>query len=258
MDLKTIRARFIEATGRADLQNADGSDNGANQFINAGQRFLDGRQTNPGTRAAYNVVLPAGTYSVVVPELRYAEEVWISSASGGRILLQRKFERELRQDYPKMFEIPEDPLRPPSVQLATLGKATPKYWSPMLVTVAPGQRDFMAPVDTYGQPTDTDGLIFGESWARRGIMIAPPSDEELTFSVRGGFWSPRLVNDADSSWWSMVEPAVLTMAAAYILETFYRNTTGAKAWLETIVELLRGIRADEAMAYSAGITGMEN
>ena len=41
MNLGTIRAKFIELSGRDDLVNADDTDNGANYFITAGQRFLE-------------------------------------------------------------------------------------------------------------------------------------------------------------------------------------------------------------------------
>ena len=256
MDFKTIRTRFIQATGRADLENADGTDNGAGVFINAGQRFLDQRQTTPGTKAAHVVVLPAGSYYALVPELRYAEEVWATVGASGRVRLARKLEREIREAYPRLFEAVETGHRPPSVQLASLCTGAPLYWSPMTVTVAPGQRSFLSATDTFGQPQDVDGLIFGESWAHRGILIAPPTDAEMTLRVEGSFWSPRLTADTDSSWWSMLHPETLVFAAAYVLETHYRNSTGAKDWLATIDEMLRGIRADEAMSEMAGITEM--
>lgn len=41
MDLSEVRAKFIQLSGRDDLVNADTTDNGANYFINAGQKFLD-------------------------------------------------------------------------------------------------------------------------------------------------------------------------------------------------------------------------
>jgi len=43
VDLSEVRAKFIELSGRDDLVNANDSDNGANYFINAGQKFLDRR-----------------------------------------------------------------------------------------------------------------------------------------------------------------------------------------------------------------------
>lgn len=43
MDLEDIRDKFIELSGRDDLANDDGTDNGADYFINAGQKFLDKR-----------------------------------------------------------------------------------------------------------------------------------------------------------------------------------------------------------------------
>ena len=43
MNLGTIRAKFITLSGRDDLVNNDDSDNGANYFINAAQKYLDKR-----------------------------------------------------------------------------------------------------------------------------------------------------------------------------------------------------------------------
>lgn len=43
MNLGTVRAQFIKMSGRDDLVNSNGSDNGANFYINAGQEFLDKR-----------------------------------------------------------------------------------------------------------------------------------------------------------------------------------------------------------------------
>ena len=43
MNLGTVRTKFIELSGRDDLENAYTTDNGANFFINGGQKFLDKR-----------------------------------------------------------------------------------------------------------------------------------------------------------------------------------------------------------------------
>jgi len=41
MNLKEIRQEFAEKSGQLDLVNEDGSDNGANFYLNAGQQYLD-------------------------------------------------------------------------------------------------------------------------------------------------------------------------------------------------------------------------
>jgi len=41
MDLESVRAWLVKTTGRNDLANTDGSDNGADKYIRAGSMLLD-------------------------------------------------------------------------------------------------------------------------------------------------------------------------------------------------------------------------
>jgi hypothetical protein len=50
------------------------------------------------------------------------------------------------------------------------------------------------------------------------------------------------------SWWTRVEPFALVYATNWFIETSYRNTEGAKDWMNSLGELLKGIDLDMAMS----------
>lgn len=50
------------------------------------------------------------------------------------------------------------------------------------------------------------------------VYIMPPSDGNYMLSVVGWFTNDLLSVDADTNWWDIVEPDLLTLAAAYSIE----------------------------------------
>ena len=70
----------------------------------------------------------------------------------------------------------------------------------------------------------------------------PPPDGNYYVSILGTFYSPTLsATLSGSTWtqtksfWSEVHPDILITAALYKLETFYRNTEGAKDWKSALM-----------------------
>lgn len=49
------------------------------------------------------------------------------------------------------------------------------------------------------------------------------------------------------SWWTRMEPFALVYATNWFIETSYRNTEGSKDWMNSLMEVLKGVDLDMAM-----------
>ena len=99
MEYHDLRQKFVEMSGRYDLVNATWEDNGADFFINAGQRFLD-RVSTYGKGAAKNVQsIAAGTIIVKSANLRAVNNVWAGNSTDGLVKLTRYSLSELKEYY---------------------------------------------------------------------------------------------------------------------------------------------------------------
>ena len=89
MNLLQIRQQLRAVSGRFDLINADDSDNGANFYINAGQKYLDRLTT---TQKSYGICYrfcAVGAHSVQFPYCRAVKEVWAATTTA-RWQLEKK------------------------------------------------------------------------------------------------------------------------------------------------------------------------
>jgi hypothetical protein len=82
MDLLHVRQKFRDLSGRYDLVNADGSDNGANFFINEACRQLDRSIETQKSYGTYMEILAIGTWNVQFNRCRAVQEVWITTSEG--------------------------------------------------------------------------------------------------------------------------------------------------------------------------------
>ena len=129
--LADVRRTLVQRSGRYDLvtnaESADYSDNGANAFINAAQRWLDRRLPMPKSPAWLYKVLSAGEAQVNFRYCRIIREVWLASTGAGRVMLDRKPLRWIRENYP-------------DVPLSAVTQNTPQYWCPNIGDLAPEQK----------------------------------------------------------------------------------------------------------------------
>ena len=236
MNLSEIRAKFVQFTGRYDLVNTDDSDNGANFFINAGQRFLDRRIDFKKSQGVYYKSVAADSWYIRLDGCRSLEKVWVYD-SEERWELERKDLSWLYKQYPDL--------------ISDTDSGDVAYWAPSELR---GMR--VADMDDQG---DFFTHVLGESGRENvsGITILPPTDVALVVELFGKFYSPTLENDGDESYWSVVVPETLLMAAQYRLEVFYRNTEGAKDWLGAIDLDLLDIDKDTVQEDNANVDQME-
>lgn len=242
MPLKDVRDIFVDATGRRDLVNSDGSNRGgatwrkgANWFINQGQRFLEGKLQ--GALQRHAVSLPVGAWFFHAMDARELHQLWATTADG-RKRLERKPFAELWAHY-KPLATSGDVI-PPIVNAPHTCTGCPRYWSPLPVELSAVQNNDDVPVDRFGQRFDLDGAAPLHSARFKGAMFYPALSEASTLTLFGRFWPPQLEGDFDQSWWTENAPDLLVLAARYKLNQMYSNREGAKDLLDAIMEDITG------------------
>lgn len=244
MTLLQIRQKFVELSGRYDLVVSPTTftpDNGANFFIQAGQRFLD--NLHEKQLAWYKKNLAVGDAVVDVQYAKSIKEVWVMN-SDGRVQLDKVDYGWLRENYSK--------------PVASLTQGDPLYYAVGVNKLSPGQIALTTGAGaspytaqfTYGH----EDLIFAnelsEGYLYTTVLIAPPTDEVKTIEILGQFFSLPLSTDTQVNFWSEQYPELLLKAALYELECFYRNTEGARDWYNAIDLGLLGLdknQVDEEM-----------
>ncbi len=246
MDYKDLRDKFVELSGRYDLTNTNGTDNGADFFINSGQKYLD-RMCHIGKMKARHVQsVSAGTTLVKTLGLRAIHSVWVYNSSSKLIRLTRNSLETMREYY---AEIP-----------AEVTQGTPAYFAPALL------RPY-ADTATFSGLSDVDDLVLGtepEHYLYNGVVIQPPPDTTFYISIWGLFYSPTLSATLDGETWTQTKsiwteayPDTLLHAALYKLEAFYRNTEGMKDYLLALQGDITGLDYDVAEEESAEVDQME-
>lgn len=222
MALKDVREIFVETSGRLDLVNSDGSDNGADFYINAAQRWLDYLVEKHEDIARYFPAIESGDYFVYFENCRAIHWVGVGTTESFQ-WLTRKTIIDLRSLYNKPFEF--------------IDQGTPLYFAPA----------YLRPANH--KSSDFDGYVgymdVIEDWHRyNGVILAPPADQTYHVEVWGKFYSNKLIDDNDESFWTENHHHVLVMAAQRALEIFYRNSQGVADWTAVIKDEIQGIGMD--------------
>ncbi len=101
MNLLGIRTQFVEKTGRYDLvvDPTDYVDNGANFFIQAGQRLLDSSLPYRKDIGRYHATLNANQSSIIIKYVRAFDSVYVKGSGDEREPLDRKTYSWLLEQY---------------------------------------------------------------------------------------------------------------------------------------------------------------
>jgi hypothetical protein len=246
VEYKDLRRKFVELSGRYDLINANDTDNGADFFINSGQKKLDKASTVGKMQARNPQAITIGTTIVKTIGLRAVKEVWAGTTADGLIKLAPYTLSEMRQMYEEEF--------------SGVDRGTPIYYCPVAYRPYP---DEVTAASLAGYYDIGDLLLTGTHYTYNGVLIMPPPDKTYYVSIDGLFYSPELTATlSGSTWtqtksfWSEVHPDILIQAALYKLEVFYRNTEGAKDWKFDLDDDLFGMDKDLAEEEAAGISEM--
>lgn len=223
MEYQAIRKKFVEMSGRYDLVKTDWNDDGADFFLNLGQRFLDRFTRHRKSVAKFVTDIDGDTWVIPVENCRAVDEVYVRGTDGAIVKLDKYPYSDFRQYLRKMVT-DADP-------------GTPAYYAVVNLRGYPDEsEDFGDYEDTEDIQQTWDGV--NPHYSRIGIIVYPKPDESLELSVYGLFYSPELSAvyasgawTQTASYWTTEHPDALLYAALYKMETFYRNTEGSKDWL---------------------------
>lgn len=241
MSLYDIRKLFIkDFTGRYDLvvPGSDYSNAGADDYINAGQRWLDRKVSHKKSPASVFIEAPINSFFVTFQEARAVREVWVSITNVGRWELEKLTLRESREFFPLDYSM--------------LVSSRPTWYVPT---------NFRHPVISPGEITvDQIGNVIystpGEVEDFNGIIFYPPTDQLLLVEVIGLFFTPKLEKDTDRSYWTENEPMLLVQAAARMHEVSLRNQQGVRDYETAIADSLLDLEKDEVEEEIATIDQM--
>lgn len=227
MTLLEIRTQLVKVSGRFDLvaNTTSYADDGADFFIQAGQRMLDTLLDTPKSSAEFRKELPAGDYKLSFSEARAIKGVWVISDDDGIEKLRRNTIDELREKYGE------------DGAFGDVDDGTPRDWG-----LAITRREAAVTANETGVE----------------ILLLPPAETAMDIIVEALYLSPKLSDDADESWWSINYPDLLIQAALYKAETFLRNTQGARDWLEALQMAVTLIDHDQVEQAIAQVDQMKN
>ncbi len=245
MEYWEIRKKFVEISGRYDLVDPDTwEDDGADFYLNMGQRILDRSLNGKKMEARYPFELTSANIVVKTPGLRAIKEVWVANVDGRS----------------QLTFVPLDQLRGGYAEASNLlDQGTPLYYSPAVFRPFPDEL-----VTVTGLYDVEDLLLSGTHYTYNGIIVMPPPDGTYTVTIWGLFYSPTLsatllgsVWTQTRSYWTENEPYTLLEAALSRLATFAGNITSAREHKEAMNEDLHTLDFDEVEEGLLGDMEME-
>lgn len=235
-----LRRMLVQQSGHAELvadyENEDWADNGADHFIQAGQRFCDDQFQYHKSEAWFYAALAAGESLVTFTNARIIKQVWLNYTGGNRVLLERLTLDKMREEY-------TEPL------LSDETQGTPAYWVPAVLGLAPQQYTETALSFDADGITDHNLIMFGNHYPYKGIYIMPPADGDYTIEIKAEWYSYEMCEDSDVSFWSQY-PELILMAARRQMEIdLHRNSTGAQDFeaplMRSLMKLSHNLVAEE-------------
>jgi len=240
MNLLQFRQKFRTLSGRFDLVNEDGSDNGADFFINAAQRHLDRLDETQKSWGISYKFCEVDHYAVSFPYCRAVKEVWVATITA-RYQLEKKDLQDLIAEY--FTTLPSG-----------IDSGSPLYYSPTVTRHIPEA----IPADDFESFAGYVDVISADHYAYNTVLISPPTDEKLLVEVKGLFYTAELIEDTDKSYWSEVHPNVLVMATLREIEIINRNTQGVNDWDNAIAAAVSGIGKDLVEELIAGVSQIKD
>lgn len=243
MNRLEIRQQFRTLSGRFDLVNSDGTNNGADFFIDTGQKWLDRKFDHEKSVGRVFRVAESGSYAVTFQLARAIEEVWAATADDGRWQLEKLSIQDFRDAY---SDIPSD-----------IDQGAPQYYTPAFLRGVPETgSDTIASyiLDAYSGFAD---IMTGDNYDWNGILWMPPCKEETLIEVWGRFYVEPLDSEDAENYWSVNHPDILVMAALRQIEVFNRNTQGRQDWERAIIDMITDIDKDVVQQELAEVDAME-
>jgi len=210
MNLLELRLKFRQLSGRYDLVNEDGSDNGADFFINEGIKYLDRLNETKKSWASYFKIIQPGLFSATIPHCRAIKEVWATTTQDGRWKLKKVPLQKIMEGY----------------LIPSRNNGTPLYYSPCLTRYIP-ENATVTDMEAFAGYVE---IPSGNAHDYNAIVLNVPTDKQLMLNIIGLFYSKKLIKDTDENYWSVSHPMLLYMSAMRQLEITQRNTQGVSDW----------------------------
>jgi hypothetical protein len=220
MTLRQIRKMFVEKSGRYDLMNDDGADNGADFFIQRGQRHLENLVSN-GRQDAEHYVTLTGVSHFCLPNIRIVKELYAKGVQQKRTKLVRISLAQAREYV--VGEISNNEMPQYYCVFNTRGAYDE-------VVAEPGECFLNA----------TDDVTNNMTYAQVGFLLLPriSAGTVLDVVVHTTTREPLLATDEDENSWTTEWPELLLYSAFRVMEVTYRNTQGVKDWDQAIASIL--------------------
>ena len=238
MNLKEFRKLFIETSGRYDLWNDDGSDNGIDHYIRLGQKYLETIMYWDKTSAIQNFTL-VGVSNFMLPNARVVTRV------SARKALTDRFVDLVRINLTQARKYVLDCIQNDGLPLFyTLFRSR-------------GQMSTVTAENFFDASALYQDVLTDQNYESLGVLLTPlvGSGDMIYVEVEGLFRSPALINDNDSNYWTAEWSNLLTYATYRELEIVYRNTQGVKDWEQAIASLMVQKEMDYVMdeVYDANV-----
>lgn len=239
MNLNEIRKLFVELSGRYDLvvDQVSWLDNGADRFIYSGVRMLDRLLGSRSHKSRFFRKLLADEFSVIFKNSLSVIDVF-ALYGDARTQLEKVDVNEMRELYGRA--------------LSNIDNGIPLHYCMATLRIQDGAGGEM--VDSFWEGID----INDSPLQYNGILFYPPSIADVTLEIVGNFHADMFLEEDSENHWSVNEPMLLVHAALYYLEVSYRNSEGARDWLESIqrdVELLDKQMVEEETMHITQMRG---
>lgn len=239
MNLKEFRKMFIETSGRYDLWNDDGSDNGIDHYIRLGQKHLETLMYWDKMEAIQNVTL-TGRSNFMLQNLRTVTRVSVRSALTDRFVDLVRINLSQARKY-AMEDNSETNL--------------PLYYT---LYRNRGQVNEAVEADFFDSMAFYQDVVADQNFDSVGVLLTPlTTANPLYVEVEGLFRAVSLVDDEDENYWTIQWPNLLVYATYRELEVVYRNTQGVKDWDGAIASSLIQQEMDFILDESGPISQMQ-
>jgi hypothetical protein len=232
MTFENLVLFFQEWSGREDLDNEI-----IVEYLNSGQRFLDDLSEFQKGESRYLYLSSVGqSFLSLVAQAKLITSVVITESN-------------------ESFNVIEVPL----AELRILDRQLPAYR-------AQGRPEYFSLADVRKVSSAMIPLTYqgnmglqesGTSADKLGILFSCPADKAYLVDITGKFYSATIEEDIDpDTFWAVSYPFTLIHAALYKLEISYRNSEGAKDWLNSIMADLKTIDFNKAEQSAYSISEM--
>lgn len=230
MNLAELRKLFISTSGRYDLINDDGTDNGADNYLRLGQLHLETKHYwDKAEAVSYTTLVQA--FAFTIPRARVINSVWAADAVTCKMTPLNRITLAQAREF-------------------VLSDYSDYQGSPLFYTLYNGRGmvDASLKEDIFSDPATTD-YVDGQNYGSIGVILSPTNFPAGTLvEFRGLFREPLLTLDTDVNYWSSTMYNLMVYAAMRELEVMHRNRQGVADWDTAIMSALFELEKDSVMS----------